>query len=84
MPDTAKTAMHHKNAMQAVKETLESLVIAFILAFVFRAFVVETGAGLGATGWAVQRSAHVSFVDLQLRVTGRASVGVTLHTPGSR
>lgn len=40
MDQTAKTTRHH-SAMNSFKETLESLIIAFILAFVFRAFTVE-------------------------------------------
>jgi len=35
------TSRYYKTAMQTFKETLEQLIIAFILAFVFRAFVVE-------------------------------------------
>jgi signal peptidase I len=31
----------HKSALESFKETIESLILAFILAFVFRAFVVE-------------------------------------------
>ena len=31
----------HKTALESFKETIESLILAFILAFVFRAFVVE-------------------------------------------
>ena len=40
MSNTPKTLLH-TNTLQTFKETIESLVIAFILAFVFRAFVVE-------------------------------------------
>jgi len=40
MLDTAKTTSHLTVA-DSIRETFESLVIAFILAFVFRAFVVE-------------------------------------------
>ena len=40
MFDTPKTT-YHKTIYQSIMETIESLVIAFILAFVFRAFVVE-------------------------------------------
>ena len=40
MFDTPKTT-YHKTVFQSIMETFESLVIAFILAFVFRAFVVE-------------------------------------------
>jgi len=40
MPDKPKTT-HHRNVVHAVRETVESLVIAFILAFVFRAFAIE-------------------------------------------
>ncbi len=40
MFDTSKTN-YHKTIFQSIMETFESLVIAFILAFVFRAFVVE-------------------------------------------
>lgn len=35
------TATTHKNVWYSLKDTLEQLVVAFILAFVFRAFVVE-------------------------------------------
>ncbi len=35
------TKTHHKNVAHTFKETIESLIVAFILAFVFRAFVVE-------------------------------------------
>ncbi len=37
-PAPARPAVHHK---ENIKETIESILIAFILAFVFRAFVVE-------------------------------------------
>ena len=39
MPPTAKK--NHQNVVYIFKETVESLVVAFILAFVFRAFVAE-------------------------------------------
>jgi len=38
---TATTRRHTKSIAENVKETLESIVVAFILAFVFRAFIVE-------------------------------------------
>ena len=36
-----RTRIHHKGVLESFKETIESLVVAFVLAFVFRAFVVE-------------------------------------------
>ncbi|MBN1846201.1 MAG: signal peptidase I [Sedimentisphaerales bacterium] len=40
MPQAHATA-RSKSAIQSFKETMESLVIAFVLAFIFRAFIVE-------------------------------------------
>ena len=41
MAETSTKASEKKSAGEGIKETIESIVIAFILAFVFRAFVVE-------------------------------------------
>ena len=37
----AETAAHHDDSGANIKETLESILVAFILAFIFRCFIVE-------------------------------------------
>src|ERR1700690_3523324 len=43
MPEvsTAQTPPHHHAVASDIKDTIESILVAFILAFIFRAFVVE-------------------------------------------
>ncbi|HMO27568.1 MAG TPA: S26 family signal peptidase, partial [Tepidisphaeraceae bacterium] len=41
MPDTAPPPTPHAKSETNIKETIESILIAFILAFIFRAFIVE-------------------------------------------
>src|SRR5271168_2726154 len=58
---TPRAAQIHQNATN-VKETLESILVAFILAFIFRAFVVEAFVIPTGSMAPTLMGAHFSFV----------------------